>query len=385
MSGVKDNIYAAVRRPGPHDRRARRDRLQKCFIRWHRIRTGIGMALPRDSIYLSVDALPEPLERVRVRKVPTGIADLDSIVDGGFPSGSTILLWGDIGAGMQEYVYTAGSKTALVNERPEARHYYLGDRCDHSDLPTQVCYVTFSRSKDIILQELATSFNGDYYRAFRDHTVFKDFSSVYFRHSMVPASWTHEDDVFDRPSTNILEELVTFLDENAHDSMVVIDSVTDLAISDIVEIKDLVTTIKGLQRVAKRWNGLVYLMLTRGILERRHESLLMDSTDGCLVFECRTSARSRRADGAHHHGPRFFRDREDDVRAAVLDAGFDQRGEGHLHLPRRGRRLGHRERRIVRVGPAHVHQGEETAHRKARARGREDDRHADPVRAPGLH
>src|SRR2546428_384852 len=106
------------------------------------------------------------------------------------------------------------------------------------------------------------------------------------------ASSTHEDDVFDRPSTNILEELVTFLDENAHDSMVVIDSITDLAISDIVEIKDLVTTIKGLQRVAKRWNGLVYLMLTRGILERRHESLLMDSTDGCLVFEWRTSTRS---------------------------------------------------------------------------------------------
>src|SRR2546428_13707604 len=74
--------------------------------------------------------------------------------------------------------------------------------------------------------------------------------------------------------------------------MVVIDSITDLAVSDIVEIKDLVTTIKGLQRVAKRWNGLVYLLLTRGILERRHEALLMDSTDGCLVFEWRTSARS---------------------------------------------------------------------------------------------
>jgi len=250
------------------------------------------MALTRESFHLSVDALPEPLDRTKVRKVPTGIADLDSIVDGGFPSGSTILLWGDIGAGMQEYIYTAASKTALVHERPEARHYYLGDHCDASELPNQVCYVTFSRSKEIILQELATSFNGDYYRAFRDHTVFKDFSSTYFRHSVVPASWTEQDDVFDAPSANILEELVTFLDENAHDSMVVIDSITDLAISDIVETKDLVTTIKGLQRAAKKWHGLVYLLLTRGILERRHEALLMDSTDGCLVFEWRTSARS---------------------------------------------------------------------------------------------
>ena len=250
------------------------------------------MALPRESIYLSVDALPEPLEPTRIRKVPTGIADLDSIVNGGFPSGSTILLWGDIGAGMQEYIYTAGSKVALVNERPESRRYYLGDHCDDSDLPSQVCYVTFSRSKEIILQELATSFNGDYYRAFRDRTVFKDFSSMYFRHSVVPASWTREDDLFDRPSSGLLEELVTFLDENARDSIVVIDSLTDLAISDLVEVRDLVTTIKGMQRAAKQWNGLVYLMLTRGILEHRHEQLLMDSTDGCLVFEWRTSSRS---------------------------------------------------------------------------------------------
>src|SRR5439155_1112637 len=252
----------------------------------------IGMGLTRESAFLSVDALPEPLEATRVRKVPTGIADLDSIVDGGLPSGSTILLCGDVGAGMQEYIYTAASKTALVHERPEARHYYLGDRCDDSEVPDRVCYVTFSRSKEIILQELATSFNGDYYRAFRDHTVFKDFSSTYFRHSVVPASWTEQADVFDLPATNILEELVTFLDENAHDSMVVIDSLTDLAISDLVEVKDLVTTIKGMQRAAKRWNGLVYLLLTRGILERRQEQLLMDSTDGCLVFEWRSSPRS---------------------------------------------------------------------------------------------
>jgi len=227
-----------------------------------------------------------------VRKVPTGIADLDSIVNGGFPSGSTILLCGDVGAGMQEYIYTAASKTALVNERPDARRYYLGDHCDASDLPSQVCYVTFSRSKKIILQELATSFNGDYYRAFRDRTVFKDFSSLYFRHSVVPASWTQQEDLFDLSSTNLLEELVTFLDENAHDSMVVIDSITDLAVSDLVEIRDLVTMVKGLQRVAKQWNGLVYLLLTRGILERRQEQLMMDSTDGCLVFEWRSSPRS---------------------------------------------------------------------------------------------
>src|SRR2546426_646548 len=128
-----------------------------------------------------------------------------------------------------------------------------------------------------------------------DQPVFKDFSSVSSRHSVVPATWTNEDDVFDRPSTNILEELVAFLDENARGSMVVIDSITDLAVSDIVEIKDLVTTIKGLQRVAKRWNGLVYLMLTRGTLDARATSCSRASTASmrCLGAACRPDTSSR--------------------------------------------------------------------------------------------
>ena len=249
------------------------------------------MTLTEESVS-SVSPLPFDEEAPVIRKVPTGIADLDSIVDGGFPSGSTILLWGDIGAGMQEYAYTAASKTAIVNQRPEARHYYLGDHCDDSDLPTKILYVTFSRSKDTILQELATSFNPEYYYAFRDYTKFKDFSSIYYRHSVVPQSWTQQEDLFDLPSSNILEELVTFLEENAQDAMVVIDSITDLAVSEAVEMKDLITTVKGLQRAAKKWNGLVYLFLTRGIIESRHEQMFMDSTDGCLVFDWKTSQRS---------------------------------------------------------------------------------------------
>src|SRR5436853_1077048 len=146
----------------------------------------IGMALTRESAVFSLEALPAPTPPMQVRKVPTGIADLDSIVNGGFPSGSTILLLGDIGAGMQEYIYTAASKTALVHERPEARRYYLGDHCDDSELPERVCYVTFSRSKEIILQELPPPFNGEYYAASRDWTVFKDLWAPYALHSAGP-------------------------------------------------------------------------------------------------------------------------------------------------------------------------------------------------------
>jgi len=246
--------------------------------------------LAAERIYSSAETLnvTAPDDAFSVRKVPTGIADLDSIVDGGFPEGSLVLLLGDIGAGMQEYVYTAGSKIAIVHQHPELRRYFLGQACDDSVLPERICYATFSRSREAILQELGASFNGEFYYAFRDLALFKDFSGTYFRNSVVPSSWTQQESAFGGPSENILESLVTFLDENARGSLVVIDSLTDLVEGEAVEMRDLVTTVKGLQRASKDWGGVTYLLMTRGILEKRYEQMVIDSVDGCLTFEWRS-------------------------------------------------------------------------------------------------
>jgi len=118
--------------------------------------------------------------------------------------------------------------------------------------------------------------------------VFKDFSASYFRNSVVPSSWTQQEPAFGASSEGVLEGLVSFLDENARDSLVVIDSLTDLAEAEAVEMRDLVTTVKGLQRATKEWGGITYLLLTRGILEKRFEQMVVDSVDGCLTFEWRS-------------------------------------------------------------------------------------------------
>jgi len=259
-----------------------------------------GMPLTAERIYSSEETLNKVVDPFALQKVPTGIADLDAIVDGGFPEGSLVLLLGDIGAGMQEYVYTAGSKLALVSRDPELRHYFLGHACDDSVLPERICYVTFSRSREAILQEIGGAFNVDFLAAFQDFSTFKDFSGTYFRNSVVPAGWTHEDSAFGAPSENILENLVAFLDENAPGSLVVIDSLTDLVEAETVEIRDLVTTVKGLQRASKEWGGITYLLLTRGILEKRFEQMIVDSVDGCLTFEWRTSSMSSRRQRSMH-------------------------------------------------------------------------------------
>jgi archaellum biogenesis ATPase FlaH len=139
-----------------------------------------------------------------------------------------------------------------------------------------------------VLAELQEAFNNDFYTAFAETVQFKDFSSAYFRKTLVPRSWTGESSsVFsgDPVNENVLEGLVNYLDENAPGSMIIIDSLTDLVVSANIEISDLVAVLRGMQRVAKRWGGVVFLVLTNNVLEERKQNMIMDSVDGSLVFE----------------------------------------------------------------------------------------------------
>lgn len=219
--------------------------------------------------------------------IPTGVADFDSIIKGGFPAGSVILLVGDLGAGQTEFALTSAAKLAMVKEHPESAPFLLGAGKD-SRLPDQICYITFSRSKDEVLAELETAFNQDFYSSFERVVQFRDFSSAYFRKTMVPRSWTGDTtSIFssDSSNENVLESLVNYLDEKAPGSMIIIDSLTDLVVSANIEISDLVAVMRGMQRVAKRWGGIVYLVLTNNVLDEKKQRMLMDSVDGSLVFE----------------------------------------------------------------------------------------------------
>lgn len=230
------------------------------------------------------------------KSIPTGVADFDSIIKGGFPAGSVVLLVGDIGAGQMEFALTSAAKLAMVKERPESAGFLLGAGKD-SRLPDKICYITFSRSREEVLAELQSAFNGDFFESFERLVKFKDFSSAYFRKTMVPRSWAGEaSSIFASggSSDNVLEELVNYLDENAPGSMIVIDSLTDLVVSANIEITDLIAVLRGMQRVAKKWGGVVYLVLTNNVLDEKKQRMIMDSVDGSLVFEWSRYANSSR-------------------------------------------------------------------------------------------
>src|SRR3970040_1763603 len=61
-----------------------------------------GMALTGERLYYSASATTIDADAIPTRKVPTGIADLDSIVAGGFAGGSLVQLVADIGVWIPE-------------------------------------------------------------------------------------------------------------------------------------------------------------------------------------------------------------------------------------------------------------------------------------------
>ncbi|HEX9907435.1 MAG TPA: recombinase RecA [Thermoplasmata archaeon] len=223
-----------------------------------------------------------------VQRIPTGVADFDSIIQGGMPVGSVVLLLEDVGGGGLEFAITSAAKIGIVKEYPETRNFMLGDAGRHGILPEKMNYITFSRSREDMLREVKMSFNKDFYESLRGNLLFKDFSKDYFMHTVVPTSWVDADQtgIFsDRKDNGLLETLVDFLEKNAPGSIVIIDSLTDLIVSESINFQHLVSLLKGIQRMSKRWNSVFYILLTDDILDRKQQQMIIDSVDGVLKFE----------------------------------------------------------------------------------------------------
>ena len=199
------------------------------------------------------------------------------------------MLLGDVGGGGHEFALTSAAKIGLVKEFPDTRSFMLGDAGKNGVLPDKMCYITFSRSRNDILQDVRLSFNKDFYESLKTNLLFKDFSKDYFMHTVVPTSWLDSEEtqgIFsDKKKDGLLESLVDFLDVNAPKSMVIMDSLTDLVVSETIPFQDVVALLKGIQRMAKKWSAVFYLVLTDEILDRKRQQMIIDSVDGVLKFE----------------------------------------------------------------------------------------------------
>ncbi|MDY6780040.1 MAG: HTR-like protein [Halobacteria archaeon] len=228
------------------------------------------------------------------RKIPLGIPTLDSIFDGGVPSGSSVLLSGDVGAGAREFAYTSAAMISMARHDPELFSVYTDTDFDRSDVPEEVHYVSFTRGEEDIMSEVESVLDDDMYEAFGENTVFKDFSKPYFHNTVVPRSWIGEemadlenlgeiDDTDDGP----LEAFADYLDENAENNLVVVDSLTSLvrATRYRLEWGEVLVLLSGLQRACRDWNGLIFGILEKDTLDDREHQEIASILDGIFHFD----------------------------------------------------------------------------------------------------
>jgi len=228
-------------------------------------------------------------------RVPTGVPDFDYLT-GGVPSGSVILLWGEAGAGHQEFALTSAAHLMLHYDFPRLHEFYLGSAKGPFLYPEGVVYVSTSRSKAQVLDEVKGSFEATYGEVLGRHLTFIDLSREYFQDTVVPSAWAAVPSPLlgarsPTPGADAgpLRALADGIDQAAGRQLVIIDSLTDLLVRRGVEASDLLTLLKGLRRRAKEWNAIVYLILSQGVAPNAVEQAVIDSVDGVLHFSWTTS------------------------------------------------------------------------------------------------
>jgi KaiC/GvpD/RAD55 family RecA-like ATPase len=232
------------------------------------------------------------MQQLKRQKMPTGIQSLDPILEGGVPWGSVILLIGDIGAGNYEFVYSS-----LVNVLKVRK----GDPPEGSNVPKEVRYVSFTRLKEDVKQEIINSLNIEDLQDIVDKIRFDDLSDHYFDDSIVPDDWYSRGDIKSRMQMrsgheSIFVRLSKVIDAAQPDSLIVLDSVTEIATQCNTPAlwTNLTGFLRGLQRVAKRRSITLYLLLSRDILDFSREKELADIADAVLLFKWEESSSARR-------------------------------------------------------------------------------------------
>jgi KaiC/GvpD/RAD55 family RecA-like ATPase len=232
------------------------------------------------------------MQEAKKTKMPTGISSLDPILDGGVPAGSVILLLGDLGAGNYEFVFSSiVNNLALMKEKSAPA----------ITPPQEIRYITFTRLKEDVRQEIISSLFVEGLEALMDTIQFDDLSELYFDRSVVPDDWYSHSDIFTRLQKRsghdtILVQLANVFNKTKSGGMVVLDSITDIANQSQTPAawQNLTGFLRGLQRVSKQRGITTYLLLSQGILETSQEKELAEISDAVLLFKWEETTGARR-------------------------------------------------------------------------------------------
>ncbi|MGI0132603.1 MAG: hypothetical protein ACREDK_05880, partial [Thermoplasmata archaeon] len=152
--------------------------------------------------------------------------------------------------------------------------------------------------REQVLSEVEGSFEPGYHEVLHKHLTFHDLSPAYFADTVVPASWAAVRASLlsgtdgPTPPAPPLQGVADALEADGDANLVIVDSLTDLLVRRSTEADEVLALVKGLRRRAKSWNGLVYLLLSKGVAPPAVEQALIDSVDGVLSFSWSSSVLS---------------------------------------------------------------------------------------------
>jgi KaiC/GvpD/RAD55 family RecA-like ATPase len=236
--------------------------------------------------------LSQETEKARDRDIPLGLSTLDSVFGGGVPSGTSVLLSGEVGAGAQEFAYTSAAMVSMARNSPDEFEVYTDADVEGDALPDDVHYVSFMRGEDDVLREIRSVVDDRMYDTLSSNLLFKDFSDEYFRNTVVPRSWVDEEltglrSLGETSDDSLLSAFADYLDENAAGNLVVIDSLTSLVRASRYSLDwgEILVMLAGLQRATNRWDGLIYALLDKDTLEPREHQEIASIFDGIFHFD----------------------------------------------------------------------------------------------------
>ncbi|MFH5800072.1 RAD55 family ATPase [Haladaptatus sp. CMAA 1911] len=234
-------------------------------------------------------------------RIPFGVSQFDSLIDGGSPPGSVVLLAGDAGAGAREFAYTSATINALGDADSDLFELHYGAVDSRSSLPDEIHYVSFTANEPEIVGELTHTIDESIVSPASEVISFEDLSAEYFQLSPIPNDWyvqkrrTITDLGSSHERRGILEALGEYLSKNAPGNLVVIDSLTDLSAlpDEQVDWNQMVILLKGMKKAAKAWGGLILVLVAQESLTGRQMGSLMSATDGTISFEWESGGNER--------------------------------------------------------------------------------------------
>jgi len=234
-------------------------------------------------------------------RIPFGVKQLDSIINGGAPTGSVVLLSGEAGAGSREFMHTSAVINGLAQKDPEQFDLYYGEPSDRAILPEQVHYLSFTASEGQLTEEMRLAMDDEVLDAGLAGVEFHDLSERYFHMSPVPREWYADrtPSIKDLRTRHDREDLLgalgTTLSRIAPDNLVVIDSLSDLvaATGEDIEWSDITFLVSGIQKAAHNWGGLILLHLNYETLSAARTGQLSEAAHGTMEFSWASGGSTR--------------------------------------------------------------------------------------------